>query len=848
MKMNFIKNKSKNKNICSIFAILMITTFVISMTTLPNTTNAQTTRDIATFPFIDYTPKPVGVGQPVLINCGLLNYLARDGDSWNVTATITDPDGKVETRELKTWSLGSVTFSYTPTKEGNYTLKCTFDRQYYNSGTSSVASGWYAASESENVTLTVIPDYWKPNYPGHSLPTEYWVRPIDSQLREWYSIAGSWAHKPANLYAPYNDAPESAHILWTMPLGDVMGGLTGGDTGDISYQDGDAYEGKFVDSIIISGVLYYNKYVSGSPQQAIVAVDLHTGEKLWEKSYTFGGSRISTGQILSFLSMNSHGAWSYIWMTSGSNMFALDAKNGELKYNMTNVPSGSIYWGPNGEMLKYRMYNYGTAANPNWYLQQWNATYVVNNGTREGTGDAWGVNIQGRTYDATRLGFDVNVSISGLTFVPGQSANPNTGATVAPIVAFPEDRVIFGNVTANGVTLTGISLDPENRGYRIFDKRTWQAPEVWQDITVTGGSQVGWAAFSQEDLVGVYWTKENRVNYCFSLETGKLLWETEPQGYANAWGGATSSRNVPEKIIAYNKLIEASVGGTVYCYDIKNGETLWTYDAQDKYTEAVLTGNWWLVPTIASSGKVYFGHHEHSANEPKPRGAPFFALDVESGDLVWEIDGAFRQTRWGGPAVIGDSIIATMDTYDLQIYAIGKGPSAMTVSAPDVAVTAGTPFVIRGTITDVSPGTQSSALQMRFANGVPAVSDESMSNWMLYVYKNFDRPNKVTGVDIDIWAFDPSGNEVHIGETVSDSSGKFSYTYTPETDGDYEIFAYFMGSKSYYGSYAKTDMTVMSAPEQITPETPPYEWYIIAAVIVIVVAIVINIFVTLRKK
>ena len=28
-----------------------------------------------------------------------------------------------------------------------------------------------------------------------------------------------------NLYAPDQDAPESAHILWTRPVGDTIGGL-----------------------------------------------------------------------------------------------------------------------------------------------------------------------------------------------------------------------------------------------------------------------------------------------------------------------------------------------------------------------------------------------------------------------------------------------------------------------------------------------------------------------------------------------------------------------------------------------------------------------------------------------
>ena len=55
-------------------------------------------------------------------------------------------------------------------------------------------------------------------YPGHALPTEYWNRPIDPQLREWYSISGNWVTRPENSLALYNDdAPETAHTLWANP-------------------------------------------------------------------------------------------------------------------------------------------------------------------------------------------------------------------------------------------------------------------------------------------------------------------------------------------------------------------------------------------------------------------------------------------------------------------------------------------------------------------------------------------------------------------------------------------------------------------------------------------------------
>ncbi|MCL1976495.1 MAG: PQQ-binding-like beta-propeller repeat protein, partial [Candidatus Bathyarchaeota archaeon] len=608
----------KNKTILSTLAILMMLSFAVSIFALPGITNAQAERP--TFPFVDVIPKTVGVGQRALVNFGLLNFLFVDGDGWNVTLSVTDPNGKTVTYDRMTWSTGTVGLYIEPEYVGTYTLQCIYDGEYYNS-TSATYRGQYAASKSDTVELIVQEDKVS-EHPGHLSPSAYWVRPIDSQLREWYSVAGSWVAKPANLFAPWNDAPKSAHILWTMPMGDTMGGLTGGSSGEIGYQNGDAYEGKFAGSIIISGVLYYNKYVSGAPQQTIVAVDLHTGKTLWERSYDFGGSRISTGQTLTWISLNNRGTWSYVWMTSGTNMFALDALTGDLKYNMTNVPSGTIYYGPNGEMLKYSIAYYESKP----HLLQWNSSYVVTNG-KTGMQESWGSQVQGVSYNATERGYDLNVSLP-----------INGNLTGSILTVFPEDRVIVGRVTVDNVTLSAINLKPGYAGQILFENVNWPAPSVWQDITVVGSiGQAGWGAFSQEDYVAVYWTKENRVHYAFSLKTGEFLYKTDPQNYADAWSDTVTASFGPERLIAYGKLYVASVGGIVYCYDVSNGDLLWTYEARDPYTESYITANWWLVPLFISDGKIYLGHMEHSALEPKPRGAPFFALDAETGDLVWEI-------------------------------------------------------------------------------------------------------------------------------------------------------------------------------------------------------------------
>jgi hypothetical protein len=196
-----------------------------------------------------------------------------------------------------------------------------------------------------------------------------------------------------------------------------------------------------------------------------------------------------------------------------------------------------------------------------------------------------------------------------------------------------------------------------------------------------------------------------------------------------------------------------------------------------------------------------------------------------------------------------------MDTYDQRIYAIGKGPSSTTVSAPDVSVSAGTPIIIKGTVMDVSPGTQSDAIKLRFPNGVPAVSDESMTDWMLYVYKQFENPMtrgiNVKGVQVSIDVMYPNGTSIHVGDAVSDSSGMFSYVFTPETAGMYHIYATFAGSKSYYPSYAQTVLYVTEAPPETPPPPekplPPYEMYTIGSAIAIIIAIAIAVFILKRK-
>ena len=205
---------------------------------------------------------------------------------------------------------------------------------------------------------------------------------------------------------------------------------------------------------------------------------------------------------------------------------------------------------------------------------------------------------------------------------------------------------------------------------------------------------------------------------------------------------------------------------------------------------------------------------------------------------------------------MGDSIIATMDTYDQRIYAVGKGPSATTVSIQDDVVTFGDSVLLKGMVTDISTGTKDAALATRFPDGVPAVADERMSEWMLHVYKQFPAPSNVAGVTVKIDVLDANGNYRNIGTTTSNGNGFYSFDWTPDIAGKYTVYATFAGSDAYYSSHALTAFKVDPAADP-TPEPTeapasladqyllPATGGIIAAIAVVGIAIIA---LMLRKK
>ena len=262
-----------------------------------------------------------------------------------------------------------------------------------------------------------------------------------------------------------------------------------------------------------------------------------------------------------------------------------------------------------------------------------------------------------------------------------------------------------------------------------------------------------------------------------------------------------------------------------------------------------------FVAAIAD-GKVYAFNNEHSPNAPLYKGYSIYCLNATTGEEIYKMLSWSGQTGGTGTstAVLADGSLVYYNYYDNQIYSVCKGPSKTTVSAPNLAAASGQSLLITGTVTDISPGTLQVEQAARFPNGVPAVSDASMSDWMEYVYMNQQKPTDVTGVSVEIFVVDSNNNYRSIGTATTDDTGFYSLQWTPDISGKYTVYATFMGSESYWPSQATTAFAVDEAAQTAAPtEAPPtiVEQYFlpsVAAIIIAIIAIGVVIILLVRKK
>jgi hypothetical protein len=829
---------AKNKTMATLIALFLLLTITVTLVALPAANAHTPIWQIPTFAYISVRPNPVGVGQTVLIVFWLDKSLPsatefNDIKMHDYKLTITKPDG---TTEVKTWPyIADPTSSqytlYTPDQVGTYTLKFDYLGQTYT-WSGAYQNDTYLAS-SKTTTLTVQQEPIPAAINSYPLPTEYWTRPIEGQNTDWWKIASNWlgADSPRigdvkSRVQPDGIAPNSAHIMWTKPIQD--GGVAGGsnleDLGETFYE-GMTYNGRFQNPIIMYGRLFYElPYGNAGGGGGYVAVDLRTGEAIWWANTT-GIGVPSFGYLYAYEMYNQHGVIPEGWLFTTNFARAYDPTTGiPSTLNITNVPSGTAVRGPNGEILRYQL----DVANK--WLAQWNSSNVFTTQT------------SGFINASLASRYDWNVTVPWLM----------TGATI--VTAFLDDILLGRNGSLPSLTAQApytewaMSLKPESRGTLLWMKNYDPPPG---NVTLLQES------VDPVTRVFLFEYKETMQWAGYSLDDGRWLWgptppETDFNYYISGYGTTYA--------VAYGHLYDGGYGGILYCRDLKTGSLLWTYGnggAGNSTNSGFYTpyGRYPIWMGSIADGKIYLVTSEHSPNAPIYKDALVRCVNATTGEEIWTIMGfcgSFESPR--GDAVVADGFLVYLNHYDMQIYCIGKGPSATTVQAPMTAITAGNSVVIQGTVIDIAAGTKQNEPAARFPNGVPAVSDASMSAWMEYVYMQKPRPANATGVEVTIDAIDPNGNFIHIGTATSDTSGTFGYAWTtPDVPGKYTIIATFAGSESYWPSYAETYTAISEAPPApAAPEPaaplPPYEMYTIGTGVAIIIAVAIVGLMILRKR
>jgi outer membrane protein assembly factor BamB len=835
----------KNKKIILLITLVLLIIIAIPLSSLPQANAHTPAWNIPSFAYLAAQPSPVGVGQSVQVYMWVDAPIpsAAEGNDYrrhDYKLTVTMPDG---TTDVKTWPIiwdttGVQYYAFTPDQVGTYTLLFEYPSQVFTWNTTAVQA-WYGDTfMADSATTTVMVQQEPLSAPvlSYPLPTEYWARPIEGQNTDWYIISSNWLNPPfcevgdsgtqgavsaCDTQGGYGRlqtdgiAPNSPHILWTRPLQD--GGVVGGSGYSVegkNYYMGGSYNVRFTEAIVMYGRLYYQQsWGNAGTGGDYICVDIRTGEELWRLNYTTVNSvgKPVFGYLYSYDMMNQHGVIPNGLLFTLNFARAYDPMTGRvLDLNITGVPTGTSVAGPQGEVLRY-VYN-----SAGRWLAQWNSSKVFTTET-SGTINA---------STAARYDWNKTLSLSGTWtinrhLIPGNLMLLTQGSFGGPRDPQP------------GMNITVVSINPSTPGQILWTKFFPVAPnnETRKIIAI-------------DEAAGTFITqdKESLRLTAFKIADGSQAWVVEPND-AN-WDTMRCT-----SLAAYGNLYVSGFDGILHCYDMENGDLLWTYGngGAGNTTYSGLETAWGHYPIfvdVIADGKIYLGTTEHSPDSPFYKGTQYRAINATTGEEIWTMMGWGTGMYVGQSDIVAEGCFVYLNCYDMQVYTVGKGPSSMTVEAPKAAIELGKSLVISGKVTDISAGTMQKEQAARFPQGVPAISDESQSAWMEYVYMQKPRPTDATGVPITLSVVDANGNYREIGTTTSDADGFFAFNWKPDIEGQYTVYASFGGSKAYWPSHAVTAFAVdpagaTPAPTAVPPQSMA-DAYFVPAVAGIIVTIIIG--------
>ncbi len=889
----------------AIMIVALLTISMISSVIAISSVNAQVATNIQLIAFVNVAPDIVGVGQSVNVGFWLNEppptASGPYGDRWNgMTIKVIHPDKTTETLgPFSSDDTGGTHVSYTPSAVGTYTFQLSYPGQNLT-GTNPPAAGYAAiikayigsyylpaTSAIETLTVQQEPVSYIPFTP---LPTNYWQTPVNAMnVGNWYAISGAYLalggagfgnqYNASSNYNPYTLAPTTAHIIWTKPQ--AFGGALGGEFGGTltsNYYATRQYE-RMYNPVIMNGYLYYTEYPgSSTTPTGVVCVDLYTGQTVWtNNAANYGGGSptqsaltaaglvtpLKCGQILDYVSPNQYGALAYLWTTgtpawitpnimnvTGTTLNMYDAKSGTYILSIVNGTSPTLTEDDNGNLIGYYInYTTGTqkimgtvndvlgpspitVTNTGPSLNMWNSTTAIMT-------SAWGSMAAGWMWRPPQngiLSFSNGIQWS-MPIATNISGVPIPAYTTAPggIRAINSGVIVLAAFASAGGSYF-------QAGFGIFSGySTATGQQLWvQNVTMTPFTENGnTGASSVGDGVWTIPSHQDGVIRGYSLATGGLLWTTSlsPFDPYDSIGGYMAT-------LAGGTLYLAGFGGDIWSINMLSGKINWytnTTNLQGPAGYDSPYGVWplWGFANGGIANGVLFLAEGHEYSPPLFHGTKQLAINCTNGQLVWSID-AFDVDSIPAFAY---GVMTTINAFDNQIYNYAMGPSKTTVTVPNPTTDVNSPIVITGRVTDISAGSQQEAVAANFPNGLPAVSDASMSPFMEAVYMQQPMPTNTTGVPVTISVLDSNGNYRTIGTATTNALGDFSFTWKPDIPGDFTVYATFAGTQSYYGSSASAALhasaPAATATAQPVAAQPPTDMYIAAAGIAIIIAIAI---------
>ena len=866
----------------TIFATLLFLILAISLLSL-TTTQADNTYNHTTYILAAAKPSPIGVGQTIYLTYLIENVppLVLPTNSpkfyyWSgITLSLTLPDGSIQNiTGLQTSYAGAGTYAYVPTQAGNYSLVASYLGETIPSGPS--VGTVFGPSTSKPTTFEVQPDPI-PGPISYPLPNEYWTFPIEAENQQWYIYSGNWlagrfpSPSVQNAYNPYTQGPYSSHVMWSMPW--TVGGLVGGGNQAQMYQFGRWPGGsdQYFSPYIANGIMYTNlpQYYpigvtgagGGAQPAGFEAIELATGKVLWKQT-TYNDS-LTCAQVLYYgKSTMAQGNYLNLWDTAGTTWRVFDPLTGNLVQTITGAASGGkLTFGPNGELMVYYISNNG-------WLAAWNSTYFESAVAQTtGWGNNW-IYDPNVVYVAPQGTFNFSLGYQWNITIPQQSGSFTPG-TLPNDLLITSRSIAATNTSTTMLQLTAFSIKPDQyksapyniQGLGALQATTGtQAAQVlWGPMNITtfidsaGYERIETAGYMLDEtpIFAIYPRQTLSIDV-YNAKTGQKISSTEP--FSSTFASFSGESNNIQ--IANGKIYVTGYDGTLHAFDPATGKSVWKYYVGNAGTNTPY-GTWPIDGSYSyytiTADTIFMGANEHSPGDPTWLGGQIWAVNATDGSLLWKIDSIQDETQ---PMAAYGNQLLYLNFYDGKIYDIGRGPSATTISAPQTQISAGQTVTVTGSVLDKSPGAMQTEQAARFPNGLPAISDDSMNDWMNYVYMQKPAPTNATGVDVTLTAIDPNHNIINLGTTTTDTNGNFGFIWTtPPVEGAYKIIATFSGTNSYWGSSDTTYMNIAYSPiatatTTATKTTSIADQYFIPAIagLFVLVIIVLALLVVLMMK